>query len=126
AYESMTLDDRHHWHSHHQREVDYITERTGLTQGRVLDVGCGDGRHAAEFARRGFEVVAVDLSPALIERARKSHSHTPVKFEVADARKSLPAGAFDLVVCLYDVLGSSAEPDDDLILTRNLRNALAP
>lgn len=37
---------------------------------RLLDVGCGSGRDSLYFARRGFEVIAVDGSPALVDQAR--------------------------------------------------------
>ena len=37
---------------------------------RVLEVGCGSGRYVVEFARRGAEVVGLDLAPAMIEIAR--------------------------------------------------------
>ena len=39
---------------------------------RVLDIGCGSGRYAIEFARRGAEVIGLDFAPAMIEMARKA------------------------------------------------------
>jgi len=43
---------------------------------RILDAGCGTGAFAMEAARRGAEVVAIDLSPALVEVARRrAHEH---------------------------------------------------
>ena len=45
-------------------EVDFIARELGLPAGaRILDVGCGTGRHAVELARRGYRVTGVDLSP---------------------------------------------------------------
>jgi len=38
---------------------------------RILDLGCGTGRHAIEFARRGFDVTGVDFSEAMLTRARE-------------------------------------------------------
>ena len=54
-------------------EVDKVISAAGLVAGdRVLDVCCGQGRHALAFARRGFgRVVGVDRSRYLIRLARK-------------------------------------------------------
>ena len=38
---------------------------------RILDLGCGTGRHAVEFAKRGFDVTGVDFSEAMLSRARE-------------------------------------------------------
>ncbi len=52
-------------------EVDALVARTGLRPGqRVLDVGCGTGRHARELARRGIDGVGIDVSEDLLTVAR--------------------------------------------------------
>jgi len=45
---------------------------------RLLDAGCGTGALAVEAARRGAEVVAIDLSPTLVQLARERHGQTTV------------------------------------------------
>jgi SAM-dependent methyltransferase len=126
AYEGMTLDERHAWHRHTEQEVEFIVARTRINGGKALDVGCGDGRHAAELARRGFDVIAIDVAPRLIERATASYPDLAIDFRVGDARHQLPAEEFDLAVCIYDVVGSSAQPDDDQRIVMNLARALRP
>jgi len=81
---------------------------------RVLDVGCGPGRHAIELARRGFEVVGVDLSPSLIEAAREraGAAGVEVSFEVMDAREIPPTGDFDAAYCVCE--GAFGLLEDDL------------
>ena len=59
---------------------------TDLTGARVLDAGCGAGQMAMELASRGAEVVAIDISPSLLDVARR---RTP---EVLKARISYAAG----------------------------------
>ena len=44
-------------------EVDFVLEELSLPPGsRILDVGCGTGRHAVELARRGYQITGVDIS----------------------------------------------------------------
>jgi SAM-dependent methyltransferase len=55
------------------QEVDAIVEWLGLVPGeRVLDVGCGPGRHSLELARRGIETVGIDISERFVTIARES------------------------------------------------------
>lgn len=87
-----------------RQEVDFLTGPGGLRPGmRVLDAGCGPGRHALELAARGFDVVGVDLSErfiAIAEQQRQSRGLTSAAFQVADVR-SLPfAAEFDAVISL--------------------------
>ncbi len=53
-------------------DLDRTIDRLRLHPGdRVYDAGCGSGQFAIAFAARGFDVVAADLAPAMIERARQ-------------------------------------------------------
>jgi magnesium-protoporphyrin O-methyltransferase len=74
---------------------------------RVLDAGCGTGALAAEAARRGACVVAIDLSPTLIELARQrlasGHVHGDIEFVSGDMLD--PAlGRFDHVVAMDSLI----------------------
>lgn len=59
-----------------------------VTGARVLDVGCGSGRYAVELARRGAEVVGLDLAPAMVDMARHAARQAGVedrcRFEVGE------------------------------------------
>ena len=49
-------------------EVDFVEQVIGHDHSkRILDVGCGNGRHTLELARRGYEVVGTDLSKSMLE-----------------------------------------------------------
>jgi magnesium-protoporphyrin O-methyltransferase len=78
-----------------------------LSGRRILDAGCGTGALAVEAARRGAEVVAVDIAPGLIELARQragaSHGAGHVEFLVGDMFD--PAlGRFDHVVAMDSLI----------------------
>ena len=81
--------------------VTYI-DRGLLRPGRVLDLGCGPGRNALYLASLGFDVTAVDLSPAAIawaeDRARETGAK--VRFRCADAfatAETDPVASYDLI-----------------------------
>ena len=75
----------------------------GLSGNRVLDVGCGTGNSFMPLLRRGYEVTACDLSPAMAERARLRAGGGATVL-VADMRELPALGLFDLVTSLDDVL----------------------
>jgi len=63
-----------------------VVDFTGAKNGSIiLDVATGTGQQAFAFAKRGYDVVAVDLTESMIEIARKNNKNGLVKFEVADA-----------------------------------------
>ncbi len=68
---------------------------------RILDVGCGTGRHAARLAQRGAEVTGVDFSGGMLARAREKAGMTGVALVEHDLSERLPfePGCFDCVAC---------------------------
>jgi SAM-dependent methyltransferase len=100
-----------------RQEVDFLVDALGLAPGsRVLDAGCGPGRHALELGARGVEVVGVDLSPEFIELAQRAAGELPVAFRVADVRALEYEGEFDAVLCLcqggFGLLGGRDDEHD--------------
>jgi len=101
-----------------EQEVEYLVGALELVPGqRVLDVGCGPGRHALALARRGFEVLGVDLSPDFVALAREAAAAEglPARFEQLDVRALAYAGEFDVAICLcqggFGLLGGTDEAD---------------
>ena len=84
----------------------------GLTGRRLLDVACGTGKSFAPFRRRGYKVVAADISAEMAARAAdRGRGDVPV--HVADMRTLPRLGEFDLAICLGDSL-NYLDADDDL------------
>jgi cyclopropane fatty-acyl-phospholipid synthase-like methyltransferase len=94
-------------------EVDFLVGELKLEKGdRVLDVGCGTGRHAVELARRGLVVTGLDISENMLSRARSAASAAGVSVRLiqGDATRDLPDGPFDVALSLcegaFGLLGS--------------------
>lgn len=110
-----------------RQEVDFLETALSLrSDARILDVGCGPGRHANEFARRGYTVHGIDISERFIDVARVN-AEPGATFEVRDAR-SLPfVDEFDAVVCLCQgAFGLMIEDDGDENVLRSITRALRP
>jgi SAM-dependent methyltransferase len=109
-------------------EVDAVLALTGLRPGRVLDLSCGPGRHAVEFARRGFQVTGVDLSAYLLNVAASRAEAIPVEVEFVreDIRTFARPETYRLVVSLFSSFGYFADREQDLHVLRNVYQSLAP
>jgi SAM-dependent methyltransferase len=101
-----------------EQEVDFLVGVLGLEPGmRVLDVGCGPGRHSLALAGRGFEVVGVDHSAEFVRLAREAAAADGLTatFEELDVRELDRPAEFDAVVCLcqggFGLLGGRDETD---------------
>ncbi|MFJ6567654.1 class I SAM-dependent methyltransferase [Streptomyces sp. NPDC091292] len=100
-----------------------VTEITGLTPGRALDVGCGEGADAHWLAVQGWQVTGVDISATALERAAAKDPTGRVVWTRADsAATPPPACAFDLVSAQY--LPLRRQPDHTAL--HGLLDAVAP
>jgi SAM-dependent methyltransferase len=109
-------------------EVVRIETLTQCSSGKVLDLCCGPGRHAVEFALRGFEVTGVDRSAFLLERARGRASEAKVRVEwiKEDMRNFARPATFDLACSLFTSFGYFQAEEDDLRVLRNMHQSLKP
>jgi SAM-dependent methyltransferase len=100
-------------------------EKHGLKKGRLLDIGCGTGRAFEPMLRRGWEIVGCDLTPAMLEQARRKYG-AAVPLEPADIRELPVFGEFELVWALNDVINYLLGDGDLERALAGMRANLAP
>lgn len=112
-------------------EVDLFTRVLELTPDqKILDLCCGQGRHALELARRGFHSVeGLDRSHYLIQKARAQarKENLAIRFREGDARKlAYAADSFSVVMILGNSFGYFESIQDDLLVLKEVFRVLRP
>lgn len=115
-----------------ENEVGFLVDALGLRPGmRVLDVGCGPGRHSHALARRGIEVLGIDIARTFVDLARVD-APAGASFERMDARALPFESEFDAVLSLcqggFGLAGGTGAvgPDPDAVVLDGMARALRP
>lgn len=96
-------------------ECDFFEKELGYNKSvRILDIGCGTGRHSIELAQRGYKVVGIDQSESLLKRAREKASEQKVQvdFQKHDARNLPYLNEFNLVIMICEGAFPLMETDE--------------
>ncbi len=89
---------------------------------RILDLGCGEGRHSEILHQHGFQTTGIDLSPTLIERGKSRFPH--LNLAVGDMR--FITGKFDIILSLFTSFGYFDEDSENMVVLRSVSQALNP
>jgi SAM-dependent methyltransferase len=129
AYEPLApLYDRFTAAYDHERwlsAVEKLAREQGLAGRRLLDVGCGSGKSFLPMLARGYEVTACDISPAMVEEARRKVAGR-AHVVVADMRSLPPLGEFDLITCLDDAVNYLLDDGDLTAALASMGSLLTP
>ena len=99
--------------------------------GRVVDIGCGTGRHLVELARMGHQPVGVDLSATMLETATRKLAVqrlavSLIRADVIRVGALFAPRSFDYAVCMFSTLGLIAGHANRLTVLRGVRRILKP
>ena len=111
-------------------ECDFIEKEINYDKSlKIIDIGCGTGRHSIELAKRGYAVTGIDLSESQLERAREKAKaqNLQVDFQRHDARQLPFKNEYDLAVMICEGAFPLMETDEmNYEILRNAAAALKP
>ncbi len=96
-------------------ECNFIEEEINRDKSlKIIDIGCGTGRHSIELVKRGYQITGIDLSESQLKRAREKAKEQGVEidFQKRDARDLPFKGEFDLAIMLCEGGFSLMETDE--------------
>jgi len=94
---------------------------------KIIDIGCGTGRHSIELAKRGYRITGIDLSESQLKRAREKAKEqgVDIDFQKQDARVLSFKGEFDLAIMLCEGGFPLMETDEmNFEILKNVTKAL--
>ena len=111
-------------------ECDFFEKEIGYNKSvRILDIGCGTGRHSIELAKRGYNIVGIDLSESLLNRARQkaAEQNLQIVFQKQDARNLPFEHEFHLAIMICEGAFPLMETDEmNFQILQNAAKALLP
>ena len=125
AYSRMDMQNQP-WASHTTDEVEFLKHYFPKDKSiKIYDFGCGTGRHIAELNAQGFEnVYGFDFSENLIKQASNLHPELQKKLFQKDIRNLKLKNKADVIICLYDVIGSFPDKKENRKLIQAVKKNL--
>ena len=109
-------------------ECDFIEQELDYDKNlRIIDIGCGTGRHSLELSKRGYRIVGIDLSESQLARVKEKAKQLNLKidFQQHDARKLPFKGEFDAAIMLCEGAFPLMETDEmNFEILKNATEAL--
>ena len=110
------------------QDIDCIEALLDLSAPKdVVDVGCGNGRHAIELARRGYRVVGIDVAALFLNQAREAAKalRLDIEFRQQPASELAEKDAFDFALAYWHTIGFMSEEEIKKHFS-SIREALRP
>lgn len=109
-------------------QIDYLLKMYENRIVSIVNYGCGTGKHDIELAKLGYRCKGIDMSPFMIDIARKNanQENVNIDFSLEDIRCYDPHEHFDAVISLFHVMSYLNKNHDILGAFRSARKALAP
>lgn len=107
------------------KEVDCFLAQLNILPGaRILDLGCGYGRHTIALKKRGFDVVGQDYSSILLEKAKKESAGLNVEWIQSDMREIPFENEFDVII--NNAFGYLEDDEEELKVLKSVFKSLKP
>lgn len=108
------------------RQIDMLLQRYGQNIKKVINYGCGTGRHDIELSKLGYKCTGIDISSLMIEIAQKNMDDTDklTDFLVADIRNYQSKETYDSVISLFHVMSYQIDNNDIMAAFESARIAL--
>ena len=111
-------------------ECDFIEKEINFNKSlKILDVGCGTGRHAIELSKRGYCITGIDLSESQLKRAKEKakENNLIIDFQLQDARNLPFNSEFDLAIMLCEGAFPLMETDEmNFEILKSVTKSLKP
>ena len=107
-------------------QIDRLLKTYGKNISKIINFGCGTGRHDLELLRMGYQCTGIDISPLMVETARRNAQKegAAIDFSVADIRSYKLKQKYDAVISLFHVMSYQNSNQDILAAFRTARLAL--
>lgn len=108
------------------KQVDALLNKYGSNIHKIVNFGCGTGRHDIELFKMGYQCAGIDLSELMIDIAQENvrQRNMDIDFSVADIRSYQPKERYDAVISLFHVMSYQNKNRDILSAFRTARKAL--
>jgi len=93
---------------------------------KIIDVGCGTGRHAILLAKKGYTMFGVDISKEMLKIARENaeRENVQIDFRTADMRRLNFRAKFDAVLCLFETILYNTTNEEIFLTIRSFNRTL--
>lgn len=108
------------------RQIDNLLKKYGNNIEKIINYGCGTGKHDIELSKMGYRCMGIDMSPLMIEIAQKNckYEKISIDFSVADIRKYEPSEKYNAVISLFHVMCYQSNNEDIIAAFQTARKAL--